>query len=165
MITIFKNIKETSTPFHRPVDFVLDRIKEGKHKELIRSIRKETDKSKRNILKKNLPAICFSGTFSKRSDDALIDHSGVICLDFDGYPSESSMLSFKEALTKDQFVLSAFISPSGNGLKVLIKIPKDADNHKRYFDALSNYFDSEYFDVTSKTLVEFVMSHTTKTFT
>ena len=52
MITIFKNIKETSTPFHRPVDNVLDRIKEGKHKELIRSIRKETDKSKRNILKK-----------------------------------------------------------------------------------------------------------------
>ena len=152
MITIFKNIKETSTPFHRSVDFVLDRIKEGKHKELIRSIRKETDKSKRNTLKKNLPAICFSGTFSKRSDDALIEHSGVICLDFDGYPSESSMLSFKEALTKDQFVLSAFISPSGNGLKVLIKIPKDADNHKRYFDALSNYFDSEYFDVTSKNI-------------
>ena len=152
MITIFKNIKETSTPFHRSVDFVLNRIKEGKHKELIKSIRKETDKSKRNILKKNLPAICFSGTFSKRSDDALIEHSGVICLDFDGYPTKKEMMLFKESLTKDEFVMSAFISPSGNGLKVLIKIPNDPDNHKRYFDALSNYFDSEYFDVTSKNI-------------
>ncbi len=152
MITIFKNIKETSTPFHRSVEFVLDRIKEGKHKELIRSIRKETDKSQRNILKKNLPAICFSGTFSKRSDEALMEHSGVICLDFDGYPTKKEMMLFKESLTKDEFVMSAFISPSGNGLKVLIKIPNDPDNHKRYFDALSNYFDSEYFDVTSKNI-------------
>lgn len=152
MITIFKNIKETSTPFHRSVDFVLNRIHEGKHKDLIDSIRKESDKTKRNELKKNLPAICFSGEFSKRSDDSIIQHSGLICLDFDGYPSEEAMYSFKDKLTKDKYVLSVFVSPSGNGLKVLIKIPKDPDNHKRYFDALSNYYDSEYFDVTSKNI-------------
>lgn len=152
MITIFKNIKETSTPFHRDVDFVLGRIQDGKHKDLIRSIRNESDKSKRNELKKNLPAICFSGTFSKRADDAIMEHSGIICLDFDGYPSEDAMLDFKESLTNDEYVMSAFISPSGNGLKVLVKIPADKVNHKRYFDALGEYFNSEYFDVTSKNI-------------
>ena len=35
IITIFKNIKETNTPFHKDVMFILDRIKSGKNKELI----------------------------------------------------------------------------------------------------------------------------------
>ena len=54
-ITIFKNIKDTDTPFHRDVEFVLDRIRDGKSKELVTSIRKEKNKSERNELKKKLP--------------------------------------------------------------------------------------------------------------
>ena len=152
MITIFKNIRETSTPFHKDLLFVLDRIKEGKHRELIESIRGEGDKSKRNDLKKNLPAICFSGTFSKRSDDSLIKHSGLICLDFDGYETPELMESEKSTLINDKYVLSVFVSPSGNGLKAIVKIPADPSNHKRYFDALQSYYNSKYFDVTSKNI-------------
>ena len=150
MITIFKNIRETSTPFFRDVLFVLDRIRDGRHKELINSIRNESDKTERNNLKKNLPAICFSGKFNKRSDDSIIEHSGLICLDFDGYATNEDMLSEKQRLIDDKYVMSVFISPSGNGLKALIKIPKDVENHKRYFDALGEYYNSEQFDVTSK---------------
>ena len=151
-VTIFKNIRETYTPFHRDVLFVLDRIRDGKNKELIRSIRKETDKSKRNELKKNLPAICFSGRFSKRSDDALISHSGLICLDFDGYKTKKSMLSEKQRLMEDKYVMSVFISPSGNGLKVIVKIPSDPENHKHYFNSLGEYYDSENFDISTKNI-------------
>ena len=46
MVTIFKNIKETSTPFYRSVDFVLDRIRNGVHKELIASIRQRMTRPK-----------------------------------------------------------------------------------------------------------------------
>ncbi|MGA1702649.1 MAG: BT4734/BF3469 family protein [Methylophilaceae bacterium] len=148
--TIFKNIKETYTPFHRNVSFVLERIKSGRHKELIYSIRNEKDKEVRNELKKELPAICFSGTFSKRSDDAIIEHSGLICLDFDGYETESEMLSDKESISNDKYVMSVFISPSGNGLKVIVKIPEDIENHKRYFDALGEHFGSDKFDISTK---------------
>ena len=150
MITIFKNIKETSTPFYRSLEFVLERIKTGKNKDLIKSIRKETDKTERNNLKKNLPAICFSGKFSKRSDDSLIEHSGYICLDFDGYKSLGDMMDAKAIMSADDYVMSVFISPSGNGLKAIVKIPSDSVNHKKYFEALGQHFDSEYFDVTSK---------------
>ena len=59
-VTIFKNIKETEAPFHRNVLFVLNRIKDGATKELVKRIRKEKNKSERNELKKLLPAICFS---------------------------------------------------------------------------------------------------------
>lgn len=149
-VTIFKNIRETYTPFHRDVSFVLERIRTGKNKERVCSIRDESDKVKRNELKKDLPAICFSGTFSKRSDDAIIEHSGLICLDFDGYETTELMLDEKSRLEQDRYVMSVFISPSGNGLKVIVKIPADTENHKRYFDALGEYFGSEQFDISTK---------------
>lgn len=149
-VTIFKNIRETYTPFHRDVMFVLDRIRIGKNKELISSIRKEDDKTARNELKKDLPAICFSGTFSKRSDDAIIEHSGLICLDFDGYESVDLMQQEKARLMQDKYVMSVFISPSGNGLKVIVKIPATPEDHKRYFDALGEHFGSDKFDISTK---------------
>lgn len=152
MITIFRNIKETSAPFFRDIDFVFDRIRTGKYKDLIEKIREEDDKTKRNDLKKNLPAICFSGTFNRRADDAIIAHSGLICLDFDGYDSIDDMLKDKSAMCEDKYVMAVFISPSGNGLKAIIKIPEEPHNHKKYFDALNKHFDSKYFDVTSKNI-------------
>lgn len=84
-VTIFRNIKETSVPFHKDVLDILVRIKDGKTKDLVRKIRLEKDKETRNKLKQDLPAICFSGKFSKRDDGSLIKHSGLICLDFDNF--------------------------------------------------------------------------------
>ena len=89
--TIFRNIKDTSTPFFRDLDSILERIKEGKSKELIKQIRSEKNKDVRQELKKSLPAICFSGTFNKRADDSIIEHSGFICLDFDGYKTKKDI--------------------------------------------------------------------------
>ena len=34
-------------------------------------------------LKKQLPAVLWSGTFSKRANDALLQHSGLLCADID----------------------------------------------------------------------------------
>ena len=150
MITIFKNIKETSTPYYRDVKVVLDRIKNGSSKERVKLIRQEKDKSNRNKLKQDLPAVCFSGTFLKRADTALQDHSGLICLDFDGYKTKKDLMSDKDQLSKNKYVYSVFVSPSGNGLKALVKIPKDPDNHVGYFRALEEYFQSEYFDKACK---------------
>jgi hypothetical protein len=151
-VTIFKDIKETSQPFYRDVTVILKRIQEGNSKELVKGIRSEGDKTKRNVLKQSLPSICFSGTFTKRMDSAIIKHSGLICLDFDGYKSTKDMLQEKERLSKDKYVYSVFISPSGNGLKALVKIPEDVDNHKNYFNSLENHFKSPHFDTTSKNI-------------
>ena len=151
-VTIFQNIRETETPFFKDVTYILQRIKEGKNQELVKKIRQEKNKTKRNDLKKNLPAICFSGQFNKRSDSAIVEHSGLICLDFDGYPKKKDLLEDKERFQKNKFIYSVFVSPSGNGLKVLVKIPADQDNHSKYFNSLKKEFDSAYFDTTSKNL-------------
>jgi len=152
IVTIFRNIRETDTPFHRSVKCVLDRIKDGSSKDLVLRIRKETDKANRNELKKELPAVCFSGLFNKRSDASIQEHSGFICLDFDGYGTKKEMKDERDRLSKDRYVYSVFTSPSGNGLKALVRIPQDADNHTNYFNALEKHFNSEHFDTTCKNI-------------
>jgi len=151
-VTIFKNIRDTDTPFFRDVHVILDRIKDGAGatKEIIKKIRLEKRKPERQELKKQLPAVCFSGTFNKRTDASMITHSGLICLDFDGYVKQKELLQDKENLSKNKYVFSVFISPSGNGLKVIVKIPSDVENHINYFKSLERHFNSPYFDKTSK---------------
>jgi len=125
----------------------LERIKDGTSQELIEKIRTEQDSSKRGELKKGLPAVCFNGTFTSRNDNSLIDHSGLCILDFDKYPTDQDMIDERKRLEEDQIVFSVFTSPSGNGLKALVKIPIcDKDEHKLYFKALGKHFNSEYFD-------------------
>jgi len=150
MITIFKSVTDITTPFYPSIESILKRIKNGEKKDLIRLIRAEKDKGERNILKKQLPAICFSGKFSKRHSNSLIEHSGIICLDFDGYNTKNDMLQFKDDLKEEAFVYSVFVSPSGNGLKVLVRIPPEAENHVLYFNALEEYFSSDEFDSACK---------------
>ena len=151
-ITIFRTIKDTSTPFYRPLSFILQRIEEGKSKDLVLQISKEKDKTKRNLLKQQLPAICFSGKFHQRSDDSLVDYSGIICLDFDGFKTNKSLHEYKDKLSDDNYVYCVFVSPSGKGLKALIKVDLKPENHISYFKALEKHFESEYFDVTSKNI-------------
>ena len=153
-VTIFQNIRDTDTPFFRDVHLILERIKDGAGatKGLVQKIRLEKRKPERNELKKQLPAICFSGTFNKRSDASILNHSGLICLDFDGYEKQKELLQDKETISKNKYTFSVFISPSGNGLKVLVKIPADTENHTNYFNSLEKHFNSPYFDKTSKNI-------------
>jgi hypothetical protein len=148
MITYFKNIKATSTPFYKPIQVAIDRIKSGVSAELINKIRTETDKDKRNQLKQNLPSICFSGKFQQRNDDGCLEHSGFICLDFDKYEN-NDFEADRKMLCNDKFTYILFTSPSGDGLKVIIKIPAEKENHRAYFKALKEYYDNPHFDVSS----------------
>ena len=159
-ITIFRNIQDTSTPFYRDVRVILDRIRDGANpngvstptKEIVKKVRAEKRKAERNELKKQLPAICFSGTFTKRLDSAIQKHSGLICLDFDGYEKKKDLLSDKKKLSESKYSYAVFISPSGSGLKVLVKVPEDIDNHKNFFNSLENYYENPHFDKTSKNI-------------
>lgn len=146
IVTIFRNIKETTVPFHRDVTEIFERIRQEKVKDLVNKIRSADNPSLVKSLKDQLPSICFSGIFYKREDDALIAHSGLICLDFDKYATDEDMLADRQRFEQDEYVYCLFVSPSGNGLKVLVKIPHDPDNHKLYFNALRQHFDSEHFD-------------------
>ena len=152
MITYFKSINDTNTPYHVDVSVAIDRIKKGVSKELVESIREETEKDSRNEKKKKLPAICFSGTFSRRADNAIVEHSGIICIDFDGFRDEQHLFQKRQELIDDNYSYCVFTSPSGDGIKVLVRIPKDPMNHKKYFNSLKKHYNCDEFDVTCKNI-------------
>tara|TARA_R100000353_G_scaffold3438_3_gene5354 strand:+ start:6271 stop:7899 length:1629 start_codon:yes stop_codon:yes gene_type:complete len=71
-----------------------------------------------------------------RNDEALFEHSGLIVLDFDHVDVEST----KKSLATDEYVYSCWTSPSGNGVKALVKIT-NPERHRDHFRALVKYFD------------------------
>lgn len=147
MVTIFKNINETGKPYYISVKKALDRIRVGQSKELLDKVRSTEAKDLRNELKKGLPSVCFGGKFSSRSDKALIQSSGLMSIDFDGFESREKLEAKRFELEMDDYTYACFESPSGNGLKVLVKIPNtDANGYKAYFKAIESYYKCPNFD-------------------
>jgi hypothetical protein len=144
-ITIYKHVTDTATTHFKDVSVAIDRIKTGKSKVLVEKVRAEQDEEKQKLLKNNLPGYCFSGKFRTRHDSAIIEHSGLVCLDFDKMPLDQ-IQTFKDSICDNEFTYCCFISPSGNGVKVLVKIPKEIKHHRSYFKALKDYFKSDYWD-------------------
>jgi hypothetical protein len=136
MITIFKNIF-SKEPHFITVEKALERIKLGASKQLVMDIRLALDKEKANKLKLNLPSICFSGKFgADRKDEQLIEHSGFIVLDFDDI---SDLRDKQTEIISNKFVYACWVSPSGNGLKALVKIA-DGKKHREHFQSLQDVF-------------------------
>jgi hypothetical protein len=134
--TIFKNIF-SKEPHFITVDKALERIKLGASKALVLDIRLALDKEKANKLKLNLPSICFSGKFgADRKDDQLVAHSGFIVLDFDDI---SDLRDKQTEIIQKDFVYACWVSPSGNGLKALVKIA-DGKKHREHFQSLQEVF-------------------------
>lgn len=130
-VTIFKNVFDKENPYVVPLQTALQRIQSGKSSTLVTDVRSGNKEKK-----KELPVVCFSGEFSSRSDDALFEHSGFIILDFDHVDVDAT----KRALATDDFIHSCWTSPSGNGVKALVKIT-NPERHRDHFRALIKYFE------------------------
>jgi hypothetical protein len=154
VVSIYKTVKDTSNPFNKPVQVALERIKNGASKEINLKIRSATSKDEQKALKSKLCGVCFNGTFVKRSIKGLEKKSGLIILDFDDFDTEQLAIDFKESLKEDAYIFAAWISPSGKGVKVLIKIPIEGE-HKQYFNALQKHFNSENWDVSGSNIDRF----------
>ncbi len=91
--------------------------------------------------KKKLPGILFSGSFSRRASDALEEHSGLLCLDMDNCAAPAQL---REKLAADKHVQAAFISPTGSGAKVVVRVRADATTHEASFAAARKHFGETY---------------------
>ena len=92
-------------------------------------------------LKKKLPAVTFSGRFKQRANGSLLTHSGILCIDIDDHSDREALC---EKLKGDPHVLAVFISPTGAGLKVLMRILPDSGAHDLSFLAAKKYFKTRY---------------------
>lgn len=145
-VSVFKELlKSKDTPYIVDIQKIIDRIKVGKSKELIDQIR-----SGRKDLKNQLPCILFAGEFSERNGNSLINHSGLMVVDFDKYPDNETMLDHLELLKQNPHFQILFISPSGNGIKGVVRIPvATKESHSKYFKAFQKDFKYDYFDISN----------------
>jgi len=135
VITCFENFTKVSDPKKSTLETILNRFKEDTNG--IQEMRKG-DNFKED--KKTLPIACFGGVFNHRYKEGLIRASQLMILDFDDV---EGMVEKKKELSKSEYVLSAFVSPSGKGLKAIIKIPlvKNDKEYKEYYNGARTLFD------------------------
>ncbi|MEY3501200.1 MAG: hypothetical protein RL308_2873 [Bacteroidota bacterium] len=134
MVTVFKNFNEVVE--HKSIPVILDEIRTGKYKPGIIYLRKSLAENKTeayNKAKKSLPAFTPSGKFvGGRKLEFLADYSSCIILDIDKL-TIAELQNAKNLAAQSEFTYACFISPSGNGLKILVKINSDKANHKEAF--------------------------------
>lgn len=112
-------------------------------------VRKEPDKDKRQKLKSKLSYVTFAGEFHKRAKEGLKRASGFACLDVDDIKNLDEV---KQKLIENKYTHLLFVSPSGNGFKVVVKIPevKTDEEYKKYWISIARHYDLNETDEASK---------------
>jgi VirE N-terminal domain/DnaB-like helicase C terminal domain len=129
LITVYKDVYSMQ-PQYVPLSHILERIKTGqKCRGLVEQVRKGDTGAK---LK--LPAIVFSGRVEGNREDAnLRQHSNMVILDFDHLGHR--LPEVRKQMTERTDVVAVFLSPGGDGLKVLVRIA-DGAKHRQHYKAL-----------------------------
>jgi hypothetical protein len=134
--------------FHTPVedkDFlaVLQTIKSNHFEEKIKSIRYAYHKGLESLgdkLKKELPAFTPSATFTKgRKLEFLNQYSGIAHLDFDDI-SATEIQEVRNKVDMCGITFASFISPSGTGIKIFVRIKSGVSEHQQMIIQLMHYY-------------------------
>ncbi len=108
-------------------------------------LRTITDDDKaRDFKGQHLDYVTPSGVFSYCSDNSLVKHSGVLCMDLDYLGNRVEEL-FQLLIHDPMFqTLLLFRSPRGFGLKWFIHIDLTRCDHRTWFQAIRNYLMHTY---------------------
>ena len=140
--TIFKNFNEVTE--QKDILKILSDIKTGVYQNAITYLRKSLADNKKEAAeraKKSLPAFTPSATFNGgRKMEFLTNYNALMVLDIDKLEKEK-MQQCKTKIRKEDFVFASFVSPSGNGLKIFVKVSTDKEQHKETFLKLQRYFE------------------------
>ena len=148
-VSMVENATSTTCKDASP-EGILNRIKDGRwqdkvtqiidtYKQVLIKTNDHTQAKKAiSALKCNLPGVLWSGRFSERKASAIEEHSGLLVMDLDDL-TDAAIRTTREQLQTDQYVWACFLSPSGTGLKVLFRIPKDPLCHKAAWQAAANH--------------------------
>lgn len=142
MVTIFKNFNEVVE--HKSLLTILDEIKTGKYRHAIVYLRKSLSEKKQEAYdkaKKSLPAFTPSAKFvGGRKLEFLAEYSNCLILDIDKL-SLADLQNASHLANQSEFTFASFISPSGNGLKILVKIDTPKTEHKETFLLVQEHYE------------------------
>jgi hypothetical protein len=138
-ISVFYGLPKKDTPHMAEgimtISDFLNHVKYGKWKDQIEAVRAIEDKKARDRVKANLPSVTIAGLFKQRKAEMIIERSGFIAIDIDGFNDKAALLS-------DPYTYALFYSASGRGIAVVVKV--NGEKHKESYRWLSNYYYSTY---------------------
>jgi len=138
LISHYKNIhdsQDTDIEF----DNFLEGVRSGRWQDIALEVRNAPNKEIKELKKKTAPLVTVSGSFAARKDDAIRKHSNLIAIDIDNL---DDAVATKNRIGADPYILAAFISISGKGLCLIVKI--DGTRHLDAFNAIAAYLYNEY---------------------
>ena len=139
-ITYFKDAYNTTVPHYVETSHAYQRIKNGSSRKKVEELRSKTTKEEKDVLKRFLPVIVFSGEFTTRNNKGCVKQSKKIVLDIDKIKGGTE--NVKNKIIQLPWVESCFVSPSGDGLKVVVKL--STENHLGHYLKLESLFENEY---------------------
>jgi len=142
-VSIFKNFTEVLE--NLPVEDVIRRIKSDAYRvpvEQLRLLLADGKKKEYTEKKKSLLAFTPCGTFSQgRKIETLESYSGILILDIDKLTApELGQAKVKAGMEKYTFAM--FISPGGNGLKILVKVSTGREYHSAAFTQVKSHYEA-----------------------
>jgi len=107
----------------------------------LRKMAKEGKKEEYDKLKRGLPAFTSCAQYDKkRRREYMLFYNGLPVLDIDDL-SDSDLVRLKRVIVGCTYTLACFVSPSGNGLKVFVRVSTGVEDHLRTFLCLVQYFE------------------------
>ena len=142
-VTIFRNATDTHNASQASVGALFECIRTGGSiKNLIEEIRAFPIACKKRKLE--LPVIMWQGTFTHRADIGLRSLSTLMCVDID-HKTEEELVTLRTSLMNEPWVMAMFRSPSGDGLKVIVKTDNTETAHyKNCYRQLEKLFEDRY---------------------
>jgi len=140
--SVFKAPIKNTTPLKDvSLNDVYNVIVSNKYQSTTEALRQSEGKSIASDLKTTkLDYVTFSGTFHNRSVNGLKKHSNLFCIDLDNV---KNITEVKGRIIESLPPSLIFVSPSGNGLKVIYKIDTNEAEHLQYYNSFDYYFKSE----------------------
>lgn len=154
-VTVVPKAKQPDKVKTRSLDQILGAIKNNKKiKGMIQDLRNANGNQYKEM-KRQLPQIIFAGVFERRADAAIKSYSGLLVVDLDSKDNpQVNPVETKPLLAQDPYIYVIFTSPSGKGLKLLVRVAEpiarvlDAtvlkNSHKASAKAFFSYLEAVY---------------------
>jgi hypothetical protein len=144
-VSIFAGVLGNVKAFDLTIEEIAERLKFS-YKNDIERLR-QLPKNEYDIEKKKLHAILFGGLAVNRTDNDINEPSGLMVTDYDHLPLDQYQRIW-DKLKNDKHTVLMFRSPSGDGIKAVVSIPKSSkDDYRKRFKAYEEYIkEPEYFD-------------------
>jgi len=139
------NVRRPQELQTRATGSVLVSIRDGEWREPILNLRTmPPDSDQQREAKKKLPFVTWSGVFSYKANDRLLQHAGQIGIDLDGLSAADCTKAVQDAVA-DPFCLAAFKSARGGGVRLLFRIPPcNAKSHNAAFEQVAEHVRNVY---------------------